>query len=61
MFLGQAEAQAVVRGATAETIAESNLSAEIEELNLRMAASEDYKKYGLYIGVAMLVLRMFKK
>ena len=44
-----------------DQVTQDNLAAKIDDLNIRLAASEDYKKYGLYIGLAMLVIRIIKR
>jgi hypothetical protein len=41
--------------------AESEIGAEIKELNLRLKAQEQYKKYGLALGVFAILLRLFRK
>jgi len=56
MRLGQAEAELTAQ----QQVNAAKLQEDIRELNLRLEASENYKKYGLILAGIMLVVRILK-
>jgi len=42
-------------------LAQELLVQKIDDLNLKLSAAEEYKKYGLILGVVMLFVRIIKK